>query len=145
MRCEISVWIYMYVCMHICTNVCMYAYMRVCMYVCMRAASSSSSFHFFLRVLNLLFLFLYFFLLPTLLLKLNVNKSRELIIHGRARFVFPPPIPGVSRVEVLPVLGFVLSGDLSVGHHLTETLGSCSRSLYAVRILKAHGLPTSSL
>src|SRR6218665_55246 len=78
-------------------------------------------------------------------LKLNVNKSRELIIHGRARFVPPPPIPGVSRVEVLPVLGFVLSGDLSVGHHLTETLGSCSRSLYAVRILKAHGLPTSSL
>src|SRR6218665_3281580 len=73
-------------------------------------------------------------------LKLNVNKSRELIIHGRARFDPPPPIPGVSRVEVLPVLGVVLSGDLSVGHHLTETLGSCSRSLYAVRILKAHGL-----
>src|SRR6218665_3891594 len=74
-------------------------------------------------------------------LKLNVNKSRELIIHGRARFDPPPPIPGVSRVEVLPVLGFVLCVD----HHLTETLGSCSRSLYAVRILKAHGLPTSSL
>src|SRR6218665_256834 len=74
---------------------------------------------------------------------LKVNKSRELIIHWRARF--DPPIPGVSRVEVLPVLGFVLSGDFSVGHHLTETLGSWSRSLYAVRILKAHGLPTSSL
>src|SRR6218665_1843751 len=57
----------------------------------------------------------------------------------------PLPHPGVSRVEVLPVLGFVQSGDLSVGHHLTETLGSCSRSLYAVRILKAHGLPTSTL
>src|SRR6218665_3725485 len=27
---------------------------------------------------------------------------------------------------------------------LTEFLGSCSRSLYAVRILKAHGLPISS-
>jgi len=39
------------------------------------------------------------------------------------------PIPGVSRVEDLPVLGFVLSGDLSVGHDLTETPGSCSRSL----------------
>src|SRR6218665_1707318 len=67
------------------------------------------------------------------------------LLHGRARFDPPPPIPGVSRVEVLPVLGFVLSGDLSVGHHLTETLGSCSRSLYTVRILKAHRLPTSSL
>src|SRR6218665_1127875 len=52
---------------------------------------------------------------------------------------------GVCGVEVFSVLGFVLSGDLSVGHHLTETLGSCSRSLYAVRILKAHGLPTSYL
>src|SRR6218665_3518256 len=59
--------------------------------------------------------------------------------------LIPSRIPRVSRVEVLPVLGFVLSGDLSVGHHLTETQGSCSRSLYAVRILKAHGLPTSSL
>src|SRR6218665_2278207 len=55
----------------------------------------------------------------------------------------PPPIPGVSRVGILPVFGFVLNRDLSVGHHLTETLGSCSRSLYAVRILKAHGLPIS--
>src|SRR6218665_4160963 len=66
-------------------------------------------------------------------------------MHGRARFDSPPPIPGVSCVEVLPVLGFFLSGELSVGHHLTETLGSCSRSLYAVHILKAHGLPTPSL
>src|SRR6218665_609611 len=62
---------------------------------------------------------------------------------GRPGLTPLPPIPGVSRVEVLPVLGFVLSGDLSVGHHLTDSLGSCSRSLYAVRILKAHGLPTS--
>src|SRR6218665_1836983 len=59
--------------------------------------------------------------------------------------LIPSPIPGVSRVEVLPTLGFVLSGDLSVGQHHTKTLGSCSRSLYAARILKAHGLPTSSL
>src|SRR6218665_1005684 len=67
------------------------------------------------------------------------------LLHGRARFDPPPPIPGISRIEVLPVLFFVLSGDLSVGHHLIETLGSCSRFLYAVRILEAHGLPTSSL
>src|SRR6218665_2726532 len=59
--------------------------------------------------------------------------------------LIPLPHLGVSRVEVLPVFGFVLSGDLSVGHHLTETLDYCSRSLYAVRIPKAHGLPTSSL
>src|SRR6218665_491707 len=51
----------------------------------------------------------------------------------------------MSRIEVHHVIGFVLSGDLCVGHHLTETLSSCSRSLYAVRILNAHGLPTSSL
>src|SRR6218665_3359009 len=69
----------------------------------------------------------------------------NLLYMGGPGLIPLPPIPGVSRVEVLPVLGFVLRGDLSVGHHLTETLGSCSRSLYAVRILKAHGLPTSSL
>ena len=43
--------------------------------------------------------------------------------------LIPSPIPGVSRVEVLPVLRFVLIADLSVGHNLTETPGSCSRSL----------------
>src|SRR6218665_573097 len=73
-------------------------------------------------------------------LKLNVNKSRELIIHGRARFD-PPPHPwglscrGPSRPRLCP-----------------ERRPQCwspsyrdSRSLYAVRILKAHGLPASSL
>lgn len=37
------------------------------------------------------------------------------------------PHSGGSRVEVIPVLGFVLRGDLSVSQHLTETLGSCTR------------------
>src|SRR6218665_1356955 len=57
----------------------------------------------------------------------------------------PGLIPLPHSGEVLPVIRFALSGDLSVGHHLTKTLGSCSRSLYAVHILKAHGLPASSL
>ena len=73
-------------------------------------------------------------------LKLNVNKSRELIVHGRSRFESPSPTPGVLCAEALPVLGFVLSGDFSVGHHLTETLGSCSKSLSAVCILKSQDL-----
>src|SRR6218665_1701257 len=72
-----------------------------------------------------------------------INPVNLLYMGGSG--LIPSPIPGVSRVDVLPVLDFVLSGDLSVGHHLTETLGSCFRSLYAVRILKAHGLPISSL
>jgi len=37
----------------------------------------------------------------------------------------PSPMPGVSLFEVHPVLGLVLSRDLSVHHHLTEILGSC--------------------
>src|SRR6218665_2047031 len=39
-------------------------------------------------------------------------------------------VPLISVTSLLPASG---------------PLGSCSRSLYAVRILKAHGLPTSSL
>src|SRR6218665_3870217 len=38
-----------------------------------------------------------------------------------------------------------MSGAISVIPIYYLTVGSCSRSQYAVRILKAHGLPTSSL
>ena len=45
----------------------------------------------------------------------------------------------------MSVLGFTLSDDLIVTRHITEVLVSCSRSLYAIRILKSHGLPPLSI
>src|SRR6218665_1488277 len=52
---------------------------------------------------------------------------------------------GFNRLQVGAFFDILLSEKETYRLHLTETLGSCSRSLYAVRILKAHGLPTSSL
>src|SRR6218665_2007380 len=74
-----------------------------------------------------------------------INPVNLSYMGGPGLILYPHPgglsCRGPSRPRLCPET----FGDLGVGHHLTETLGSCSRSLYSVRILKAHGLPTSSL
>jgi len=78
-------------------------------------------------------------------LKLNATKSRELILHRRRGLVPPASIPDVERVSTMKVLGVTLRDDLNASTHITGVLGACSRSLYALRILRSHGLPPKAL
>ena len=79
-------------------------------------------------------------------LRLNPNKTKELIVSKRgSKTAFPPPTPGIERVTSLKVLGVTLQCDLKMEAHITEVLASCSSSLYALRVLRNHGLPPSSL
>src|SRR6218665_3837129 len=78
-------------------------------------------------------------------LRLNTSKSKEMIIRRRSRFIPPQSIEGVERVKTMKVLGVVLSEDLIAATHISGVLESCSRSLYALRILQSHGLPESAL
>src|SRR6218665_908738 len=72
-------------------------------------------------------------------LRLNTSKSKEMVIRRRSRFtctcIPPQSIEGVERVKTMKVLGVVLSEDLSAATHISGVLESCSRSLYALRIL----------
>src|SRR6218665_3090316 len=68
-----------------------------------------------------------------------------MVIRRRARFIPPQSIVGVERVKTMKVHGVVLSEDLSTATHISGVLESCSRSLYALRILRSHGLPESAL
>jgi len=59
-------------------------------------------------------------------LKLNVVKSKEMIIYHRANFESPPTIKGITRVTSMRVLGVTLSEDRKVTEHVSEIL-SCVR------------------
>src|SRR6218665_2632024 len=78
-------------------------------------------------------------------LRLSAKKSRELILHRRRGLVKPASIPDVERVSTMKVLGVTLRDDLNASTHITGVLEACSRSLYALRILRSHGLPPKAL
>ena len=45
----------------------------------------------------------------------------------------------------MKILGVTLQSDLKMEAHITEVLSSCASSLYALGVLRSHGLLTSSL
>src|SRR6218665_553922 len=63
-------------------------------------------------------------------LRLNVSKSRELIIHGRSGFVPPQPLLDVARVPLCPPLGWFFAVTLTaIYDHVDAALASCSIGL----------------
>jgi hypothetical protein len=80
-------------------------------------------------------------------LRLNPTKSTEMIIRSGRRDSQPPPppLPGITRVKQMDILGVTIQDSLSMDAHARALVGSASQNLYALKILKAHGLPTASL
>ena len=79
-------------------------------------------------------------------LRLNPNKSTEMVIRiGRSARQPPPPLPGIARVKQMDILGVTIQDSLSMDAHTRAVVGSACQNLYALKILKAHGLPTTSL
>lgn len=82
-------------------------------------------------------------------LKLNCSKSREIIFAGRrgraSAVTFPPPCMGISQVSTITALGVIVNDKLTAVDHVSSLLAKCSSSLYAMRVLREHGLPTRSL
>ena len=54
-------------------------------------------------------------------------------------------ISGFVRVELIKVLGVTISRKFSLAKHVNELLTSCAQSLFALRTLRQHGLPTDAL
>ena len=82
-------------------------------------------------------------------LKLNRTKSEEIIFvpprSRRALKVPPPAVAGFERVESIKVLGVTISRRFSVAEHVDNLLAACAQTLFALRTLRQHGLPTSAL
>src|SRR6218665_3764601 len=63
---------------------------------------------------------------------------------GRWRTEVPPPL-AMERVGSLRLLGVTIASDLSVSAHVEALLNAGARSIYALRLLRAHGLPDQAL
>ena len=83
-------------------------------------------------------------------LKLNCSKSKEIVFtscgtRGKSA-AFPTPCLNICQVHSINTgLGVVINDKLTAADHVSSLLTSCSSSLYAMRVLRDHGLPASSL
>jgi hypothetical protein len=82
-------------------------------------------------------------------LKLNRVKSAEIAFvlprSRRAVIVPPPAVPGFNRVDDIKALGVTISRRFSTTQHVDNLLAACAQTLYALRILRHHGLNSGSL
>jgi hypothetical protein len=80
-------------------------------------------------------------------LKLNTNKSTEMIVRNKRTSIdsAPPPPAGVERAAALEILGVKIQDNLSMAGHVESLIGSANQNLYALKTLKSHGLPDAQL
>src|SRR4051812_6556199 len=82
--------------------------------------------------------------------KLNKSKSAEIIFYNtRSRKsgsrTLPPPVLDILRVNEMKVLGVTLCNNFSMSPHVDNILSSCAQVLYALKILRAHGMSDNTL
>jgi hypothetical protein len=56
-----------------------------------------------------------------------------------------PAVQGFAMVQTVKALGVTLTHNLSMSVHVNETLAACANTLFALRTLRAHGLPPPAL
>ena len=80
-------------------------------------------------------------------LQLNCKKSQEMIIsRPRTRQIQDiPELPDIRRVMSVKLLGVTLTGQFSMELHISEVISSSARALYALRILRTHGMKDADL
>ena len=81
--------------------------------------------------------------------KLNSGKTKEMVITGRGKrgksANLPAPCPGIERVSSVCILGVTVNDQLSAADHVNSLLASSNSLLYALRVLRVHGIPVVSL
>ena len=75
-------------------------------------------------------------------------RGQEIIFVDKQRkhnFAVPSKIKEIQRVDALKILGVTVTNGLSVSLHIQTVISSCAQTLYALRVLRAHGLQDSAL
>jgi len=57
----------------------------------------------------------------------------------------PPPCLRIEQVSQITALGVVVNDRMTASDSVTELLSSCTKLLYAVCVLRAHGMSQQSL
>jgi len=80
-------------------------------------------------------------------LKVNMSKCQDIILHRISKLPQAPPLLAghIPRVTELTALGVVLHETLSMSPHITKISKRASQTLYALRVLRAHGLSGKQL
>jgi hypothetical protein len=80
-------------------------------------------------------------------LRLNPNKTSAMVISkpGSKKPPASSTPAGIERVSSMKVLGVTLQNNLRMDAHISEVISACSSSLYALRVLRNHGLPPAAL
>ena len=78
-------------------------------------------------------------------LVLNKAKTKEIIFCSSRSVQLPPPLDGRERVSSFRKLGVIVQNKLSMKDHVDVVLRNCSNQVYALNILRAHGMQASGL
>ena len=81
-------------------------------------------------------------------LRLNKTKTREVVFYDnrrRQRIQPPPPLPDITRDTTLKVLAVTFTNTLSASDHVRRVISDSAQSLYALRVLRHHGLGEAGL
>ena len=82
-------------------------------------------------------------------LSLNCSKSVEIVfVAPRSKRVVsipPPEVSGFQQVDSIKILGVTISRKFSLSDHVDHLLAAGAQSLFAMRTLRQHGLPTDAL
>ena len=82
-------------------------------------------------------------------LKIHPNKTKEMIIYRRRnKRALPPTTPtiaGAERVYSMRVLGVTINQHLTMSDHVDNLIASGASSIYALRMLRSHGLQPKQL
>ena len=80
-------------------------------------------------------------------LRLNPSKTSAMVISkpGSKRPPAATTSAGIERVSSMKVLEVTLQNNLRMDAHVSEVISGCSSSLYALHVLRNHGLPPTAL
>ena len=81
-------------------------------------------------------------------LTVNPSKYAEIVFRDNRRKtkVQPPPaLPGIKQVTTIKILGITFTNSLSAAEHVHNVIRSSAQTLYALKVLRAHGMSDSAL
>jgi len=80
-------------------------------------------------------------------LKLNIAKTKEIVLHKpRARiFQMPQPVNDIEPVVSVQLLGVVFKANFKMDAHIDFLNSQCSRRFYLLKLLRSQGLSAAKL
>ena len=81
-------------------------------------------------------------------LALNRSNSKEIIFidpKRKRQFLLPSSLPGIARETSVKILGVTITDGLSASAHVRGVISNSAQTLYALRVLRAHGMCDTAL